>query len=609
MKSLIYTTLAFLAWGGGALAQTSPGLQFGQVPTAPQWNSYFASKQDYTGSIPLPITGGTMQGRLVTVAPTASAAGLNFPAGTTPTSPVNGDMWLTSSGLFVQISGTTYQFPGTGGGNTSGPATTVANHLALWNSVDGTLLKDSATLPTAIQLGITELGTVTAGVWNGTAITGGNIASATVTGSNISSATVTGSNIAASTVANTNLTNAPALRVKCNPSGSSATIQDCTSQQLQTVIAQTDCLNIESSALGGAGDNATDNAPALTAALAALPAAGGCIYFPPGKFKFNSAISYSYPTGMFSITIKGAGAGATILYWPNASGGMEFTWNGQENSIHVQDMAITTGQTSGGTALSLINTQVYGGYQQATQNDITRVTFQGDTGINSSLYWTIGVNVQAVSYVNFHGDLFYGGVLTGTGVTLSDYPGVITANFNFTDCSFLDLNNGIETINDPQGVAVSKSTFVDGNTGITTASGSTALEGMIISASNFNNAKYNIFAQTEINDLVITGNFFINPDTTGVFSSVNLANVARFTYTGNVTLAPAPTGDAALVVANTHGLPGIITGNTFDGAFSVGIFLTSASSSVNVQSNAYSSAITTKVSNAGSGNTVGGGSS
>lgn len=33
-----------------ALAQTSPGLVYGQVPTAAQWNSYFAAKQDYSAA-------------------------------------------------------------------------------------------------------------------------------------------------------------------------------------------------------------------------------------------------------------------------------------------------------------------------------------------------------------------------------------------------------------------------------------------------------------------------------------------------------------------------------------------------------------------------------
>lgn len=57
--------IAFLALPTLACAQTSPGLYTGQVPTAQQWNSYFAAKQDWpaavftatvNGSVPAPVT-------------------------------------------------------------------------------------------------------------------------------------------------------------------------------------------------------------------------------------------------------------------------------------------------------------------------------------------------------------------------------------------------------------------------------------------------------------------------------------------------------------------------------------------------------------------------
>jgi len=52
MKKII-TALCILLWSCVAQAGgSSPGLYYGQVPTAAQWNSYFAAKLDYTpGSI------------------------------------------------------------------------------------------------------------------------------------------------------------------------------------------------------------------------------------------------------------------------------------------------------------------------------------------------------------------------------------------------------------------------------------------------------------------------------------------------------------------------------------------------------------------------------
>lgn len=96
-----------LAWSGAALAQTSPGLIFGQVPTAAQWNSYFTAKQDVLGFTPLNRAGGTMTGPLITEASTTSLAGFNIQPGTGPSVPNNGDLWVTASGLFVRVNGVT----------------------------------------------------------------------------------------------------------------------------------------------------------------------------------------------------------------------------------------------------------------------------------------------------------------------------------------------------------------------------------------------------------------------------------------------------------------------------------------------------------------------
>jgi hypothetical protein len=42
-----------------------------------------------------------------TIASTITKAGLNIPHGAAPTSPVNGDMWTTTAGLYIRINGTT----------------------------------------------------------------------------------------------------------------------------------------------------------------------------------------------------------------------------------------------------------------------------------------------------------------------------------------------------------------------------------------------------------------------------------------------------------------------------------------------------------------------
>jgi hypothetical protein len=97
----------------------------------------------------------------------------------------------------------------------SGLAT--ANNGALVTSAGG-VPSISSTLPAAVQGNITTVGTVTTGVWNGTAITGSNIASATVTGGNI----------ATNTIARANDTQAIANTMVGNWTGSTANLVDNT---------------------------------------------------------------------------------------------------------------------------------------------------------------------------------------------------------------------------------------------------------------------------------------------------------------------------------------------------------------------------------------------
>lgn len=89
------------------MAQSTPNFSHGDVPTAGQWNSYFAAKQDALGYTAANVAGDTFTGKLTTVASSAGTAGFALPLGTAPTSPADGDMWTTSSGLFLQVAGST----------------------------------------------------------------------------------------------------------------------------------------------------------------------------------------------------------------------------------------------------------------------------------------------------------------------------------------------------------------------------------------------------------------------------------------------------------------------------------------------------------------------
>jgi hypothetical protein len=106
-RTIAAVALFWVASAFPVLAQTAPNWTYGYVPTTAQWNAIFASKQDYLGAPPLLTTGGTMTGKITTEASVAINAGINLPAGVAPTSPLDGDMWSTTAGLFVRINGTT----------------------------------------------------------------------------------------------------------------------------------------------------------------------------------------------------------------------------------------------------------------------------------------------------------------------------------------------------------------------------------------------------------------------------------------------------------------------------------------------------------------------
>lgn len=107
MKCFVLGALLALVLPLSAAAQSTPGLTYGQVPTAGQWNSYFGAKQDVLGYTPLNTAGGTLTGKLITTPSSISRAGVNVPSGVAPSVPVDGDIWTTSAGIFVQINGST----------------------------------------------------------------------------------------------------------------------------------------------------------------------------------------------------------------------------------------------------------------------------------------------------------------------------------------------------------------------------------------------------------------------------------------------------------------------------------------------------------------------
>ncbi|MBN3812228.1 right-handed parallel beta-helix repeat-containing protein [Paraburkholderia sp. Ac-20347] len=325
-----------------------------------------------------------------------------------------------------------------------------------------------------------------------------------------------------------------------------------------------------------------------------------CIYFPPGTYLFSAGLNYTLPSSVASITIKGAGAGVSNLYWPGG-GGLEIQYQSANNSAHLADLSIYTGASNYGNGLYLVQNSTIANPANTAQSDIINVTVSGkpDTGA----YWQKGISLIGVSNVNLFGVNVVGGGTTGTGLylyTTSSVPGVV---YNVTSSTFNYLQYGLYYGPYVQGVSVSQCNFTGGLYGIYAPSGNTGTDQLYVAGTQFNVSGAAIYELTQVSNSDIVGNLFIVQNNS---QGINLAQSGYYAIVGN-SFNPNGGTNANAIVINNSISPGIITGNNIFGMGATGITLQSGSQYVNVQSNVYSGNGTNVV-NSGTNNTVGGGS-
>lgn len=363
---------------------------------------------------------------------------------------------------------------------------------------------------------------------------------------------------------------------------------------------------------GGKGDNSTDNSTPLTNALNALTGEGGSIYFPAGKYKFNTAVSFNLPAGIFSVSLLGAGQDATELTWPNAAGGITLNHNGANSSSHIRDMTFSTGIASGGAAITLALAASIVNPGIAATTDIYRVTLRGADGYLVTDYWTTGLNISNVSDVQID-NLSVAGSSTqqGIGTNIVGLPGSSTyaVEIDIAKSNYFGLNTGIVYNSFVQGVTVDQTNFTFVTNGIiSNASETGALVQLAITNSQFNpgtvSAGVGISTGTEIGGLQIINNFFVigGPNQTGI----SVPRAEHYAIIGNqIQGLNSNTSIGISIGVRVSGAPGMISHNDIYGfsTAGIGIKLLNTSLSALVDSNVFANNAT-NISNLGTSNII-----
>jgi hypothetical protein len=361
-----------------------------------------------------------------------------------------------------------------------------------------------------------------------------------------------------------------------------------------------------------AGGDGTANATAFQAAFNAVAAIGGTVYVPAGKFQLNSTITATIPDGK-AFALVGAGPETTICYFPTG-GGFDLDCQGKFSTVLARDMSITTGISSSSTVgLRAAQTAVgTGDPADLLQNSFTRLVFRADDGPQSPVgnYWGYGLYIDNLCYVNFHSIGYYGGspasTYSGVGVQLTGHVtiGGVQSQavcFNFWGCQFAVFNSAIAIGTYTQGITINSCNFTGGFRGIYVLDSGLELDELFVASCQFGSCANGIFSNSPMTNISVIGNYFLGtfPASlpTGVFLN-GLCDYVRFI--GNTFFI----GGAGIDLTATT--QAIITGNTFKNLVT-GISLRTATSGVNVQSNSYNN-VTTHISNLGTGNTLGGGS-
>lgn len=301
------------------------------------------------------------------------------------------------------------------------------------------------------------------------------------------------------------------------------------------------------SAYGCVGDGATNN-DACWIAIKATMAASKVqkdIYFPPGRYRFNGQMTYAPPLPYTAITVRGAGPDVTEFYFPNAAGGLAFSYVAQTNyfgavwgsttggvGITLQGFSVVTNQfASSGTAIAFASDAGPGNpVMQVNINNVVSRGADNNTG------WEVGIDFNSINqsvvigYENI-------GASGGSGIVYRGTSSRHAVDHHVMGSRIFGTDYGIDIRDWVEGVHITTTSLVGVETAV----------GVNLSASG-----PPLFIGLTNSDIGCGGSNCINLDST--YSAV---------ITGNLILSGATAGNCSLLIKNSSS--SIVNGNSFYG--------------------------------------------
>lgn len=391
-------------------------------------------------------------------------------------------------------------------------------------------------------------------------------------------------------------------------------------------------------AYGGSNDGTGDNTAAFAACVAAATGPSPVVYFPAGTYRFLSGLVYDFAADVTSMTVMGDGSDVTVLHFPDAVGAaLAFNLIGFGNSVHVKDMTFATGQVNLDIGVLINQTATTGLTIDAgfAWNTLSNLTFRSDEGYseegvvpNVTRCWNFAVYAVAVSNITFDSLNVYGlaknngvagyplGWADGTGrsgngvsLTKGGYgTNIIPTVYNFVNCAFTWLDNGVIWAENIQGIAVSNCNFTGCFAGMSVPSGqgggATLLQ-VLVSNSQFNNI-FSILLLSQTRNVGIVNCLFLIPSSAACWAILTSDSTASLSAIGNSFLALTAgvgNGISVNVVGGADLWPAVISGNTF-AQLGTGVQLGAGTAGATLQGNIYAGTTTDYV-DSGAGNRIG----